>query len=398
MSDRSRLVTCIFPCLLTGLAAALPAQASRPATAAGAWTQVQQKGFAYLLTQQKDGVFSARPGSPPDVGVHALALAALQSKPESMRSDDEKKTIAKGLDWLASQQDDEGSFGGQVPNYNTCAAMLALTMSGDARFRDRLAKAQRFVLGIQHVEGKGYAKADPDYGSVSYGGRREGRGDLSNLSFALEALRASGLTAEDEAVKKAVVFLQRTQNLRSVNDAKVKTKRESDGVDMTVESGDDGGAVYYPGNSPMGYVELSDGTRVARSYGSMTYALLKAYLLAGLPADDPRVAAAVRWIAKNWTVEHNPGADPKLPEKTKYSGLFYQYMLMAKALALFRADRLRGERDGKPVEIDWRRELREHLAQLQKPDGSWVNDRDDRWWENVPLLVTAYVLLALQHC
>ena len=38
-----------------------------------------------------------------------------------------------------------------------------------------------------------------------------------------------------------------------------------------------------------------------------------------------------------------------------------------------------------------------HLAKLQKPDGSWVND-NDRWMEGEPPLVTGYALMALGHC
>jgi squalene-hopene/tetraprenyl-beta-curcumene cyclase len=38
-----------------------------------------------------------------------------------------------------------------------------------------------------------------------------------------------------------------------------------------------------------------------------------------------------------------------------------------------------------------------HLINLQKPDGSWLNDRHGRWWENDPALVTAYVVLTLER-
>jgi squalene-hopene/tetraprenyl-beta-curcumene cyclase len=44
-----------------------------------------------------------------------------------------------------------------------------------------------------------------------------------------------------------------------------------------------------------------------RSYASMTYAGLKSMIYAGLTPDDPRVKAAVAWLAKNYTLESNPG-------------------------------------------------------------------------------------------
>jgi len=382
------------------LALALPAQnaASRPATSrTSAWSEAQQRGFAYLVTQQKDGVFEVKTkqGSRPDLGLSALALAALQSKPRGERSADEAATIAKGLAWLASQQEKDGSIGTQLSNYNTCTSMLALAKSGDPRYADALAKAQRFIVALQHAEQRGFAPSDPDYGSIGYG--REGRGDLSNLAFAVEALRASGLSEKDEALVRATAFLQRTQNLRATNDVQRTTKDETSGATLTIVSGDDGGAAYYPGSSPMGYAELGDGKSVPRSYGSMTYALLKTYLLAGVPAGDARVRAAVAWITKNWTLEENPGADPKLPEKTKFEGLYYQYLMMAKALDLAGIETLRVERGGAPVDVAWRSTLRKQLLGLQKPDGSWVNDKNDRWWEGMPVIVTAYALLALEH-
>src|SRR5690606_799169 len=132
-------------------------------------------------------------------------------------------------------------------------------------------------------------------------------GDLSNLHFSLEALRATGLPPDHDAFQKALVFLQRTQNLKSVNDFSGKVPDpDREGVVLDAVSGDDGGAAYYPGNSAAGYIVQPDGKTIPRSYGSMTYALLKSYTLAGVPGDDPRVQAAVQWIQDNWTLAVNP--------------------------------------------------------------------------------------------
>ena len=134
---------------------------------------------------------------------------------------------------------------------------------------------------------------DRDYGSIGYGG--DLRGDLSNTQFAIEGLRNTGIKDNDEALVKALVFLQRTQNLRKVNNFRGKARR-SDGSLQDVVPDNDGGASYYPGNSPAGYKELASGAKMPRSYGSMTYALLKTYILCGLPKEDFRIQAAVKWI------------------------------------------------------------------------------------------------------
>ncbi len=155
-------------------------------------------------------------------------------------------------------------------------------------------------------------------------------------------------------------------------------------------SGNDGGATYMPGNSPAGEDDLGGGLYRARSYGTMTYALTKSYLLCGLAPEDRRVAAALRWLADHYTLDHNPGYAN--PDKNA-EGLYYYYQAMARTLARVGADDF-ADRDGHP--IPWRTDLARHLADEQRTDGSWFNDRASRWWEGSPTLCTGYAVLALK--
>lgn len=361
------------------------------------WTPVQQKGFEFLLTQQEDGVFfvNTEGGKFPDTGLSALGLAALQTKPAAKRTKEEQATIDAGLTKLLAEQNEDGSFAERNANYTTCAAILALVKAEREEFAPAIARAQKYILGIQNIEDNGYARSDRDYGSIGYGGDQ--RGDLSNMQFAIQALHESGLQEDHEAFAKALVFLQRTQNLKSVNDFSGRVREDGEWIEVT--SGDDGGAAYYPGNSAAGYIELPDGKKIPRSYGSMTYALLKTYTLAGVDASDPRVQAAVDWIERNWTLEINPGADPELPEKAKYQGLYYYYMVLAQALDEAGMDVLEVPTgDGDEVtEVRWREKVQEHLASIQSDDGSWVNERNGRWWEDQRAICTIYCLLALDR-
>ena len=55
--------------------------------------------------------------------------------------------------------------------------------------------------------------------------------------------------------------------------------------------------------------------------------------------------------------------------------------------------------DGK--KINWREALIKKLISLQKVDaktgsGYWVNE-SGRWWENDPVLVTSYAILAIEE-
>jgi squalene-hopene/tetraprenyl-beta-curcumene cyclase len=121
-----------------------------------------------------------------------------------------------------------------------------------------------------------------------------------------------------------------------------------------------------------------------RSYGSMGYAGLKSYIYAELKKDDPRVAAAVNWLKHNYTLDENPGIGN--------AGLYYYYHTFAKALTAYGDDTFT---DAAGKVHDWRYELMNKLVSLQKNDGFWVND-NGRWWENNPVLVTSYSLLALE--
>ena len=102
----------------------------------------------------------------------------------------------------------------------------------------------------------------------------------------------------------------------------------------------------------------------------------------------------------------NPGSDPALGEKTKYAGLFYYYMVLAQALDAVGVDAVmvpgdpEVERSGVPATkpVDWRAALRDHLASIQQGDGTWINGKNGRWMENVPMLCTCYAMAALERC
>jgi squalene-hopene/tetraprenyl-beta-curcumene cyclase len=46
---------------------------------------------------------------------------------------------------------------------------------------------------------------------------------------------------------------------------------------------------------------------------------------------------------------------------------------------------------------DWRKELANHLFEVQQENGSWLN-KNERWYEGDPNLATAYSLMALKYC
>jgi squalene-hopene/tetraprenyl-beta-curcumene cyclase len=109
------------------------------------------------------------------------------------------------------------------------------------------------------------------------------------------------------------------------------------------------------------------------------------YLYTRLERDDPRVADAYQWIRHNYKLDENPGVGQQ--------GYYYYLHLMSRALSAW-GEPIVETADG--VKHDWANELIDKIATLQRPDGSFLNEQD-RWMEGDPNLVTAYVVLALQH-
>jgi squalene-hopene/tetraprenyl-beta-curcumene cyclase len=341
---------------------------------------------ASFLVMVSDGEGRWGPPEEPDAGITSMALGALLALPEP-RPTGIQAAINKGVAWLASLQDKDGSIhDGKLKNYITSAAVMTLVRAGREEDKPRIAKARDFLIALQADEGEGYSEGDLYYGGIGYGG--DERPDLSNLQMALEALSAAGVEKGDPAYQRALKFLERTQNRSESNDTKIVRDGE------TIRAGDDGGAVYAPGDSKAGFVTLADGSKVPRSYGSMTYALLKGLILAGLPKEDPRMIAAWKWVSANYSLDVNPGFEASEDPSAGYQGLYYYFHTMARALDLYGADTL-VDPDG--TEHAWRTQLCGRLLSLQnKNDGSWLNELSPRWWEGNPLLATSYALLTLE--
>lgn len=358
-------------------------QARKAAAARVDVAALYERGVDFLLSSRGESGLWEVFGQP-EPGITALAARALLGS----RRPEARQAAFQALDWLRSLQREDGSIALQgLPVYVTSVAIRALVAGGRPEDRPVVEKAAAWLKAVQADEGEGYSEADKFYGGIGYG--NDLRPDLSNLQYALQALRDAGVGADDPAFQRALVFLQRSQNRSESNPGVYHDA----GRPEPIRAGNDGGAVYYPGNSPAGYDRLPDGSLVARSYGSMTYALLKCYVFAGLSRDDPRVQAAVGWIRRHWTLEVNPGFDTLKDPRAGFQGLFYYYLSLAEALAAAGLDTVETP-DG--VRHDWRRELAAKLAELQRPDGSWVNEEATRWWEGNPVLCTAYALNALR--
>jgi squalene-hopene/tetraprenyl-beta-curcumene cyclase len=318
--------------------------------------------------QAADGSYSSDAGP----GITAIVVAAL------LRSgrDADDPHVSRSLAYLDGFIHEDGGIyapGSRYQNYETSLAILAYhEANSDGRYDDRLKKAEAFVKRIQWDGDEGHDESSTSYGGAGYGSHS--RPDLSNTSFLIDALHAIGTPADDEALQKALVFVSRCQNLESqYNTTEFALKIDDGGFYYTIAAGGSSQA----GTTPDGGL---------RSYGSMTYAGLKSMIYCGVGPEDPRIQAATKWISQHYTLAENPGLGAE--------GTFYYLHTFAKTLDTVGSDQFV---DASGTSHDWRRELAEHLFDVQRDDGSWVNS-NERWLEGDPNLVTAYSLLALAYC
>jgi len=334
-----------------------------------------QKGLAYLVGgQQADGGWEAFGKSHP-----AITSLVVQALAKDADYGPKHPAVRRGLESILRHVQPDGGIyvdAEAMPNYHTSVALIALASMKDSTLDGKVKAAQEYLKKLQWDDGEGHEAASVWYGGAGYG--KSKRPDLSNTQLMLEALHDSGLSADDAVYKKAMVFVSRCQMLAATNDQPF------------ARDGGDGGFIYSPANggeSKAGTEVESDRPRL-RSYGSMTYSAFKSLLYAKVGRDDPRVKAAVEWIRRYYTLDHNPN----MPGAQSKEGLYYYYYVFARAMRAWGEDSLT---DAAGLPHPWQRELAEKLISLQREDGSWVNEAD-RWYEGNPHLVTAYAILALQ--
>jgi squalene-hopene/tetraprenyl-beta-curcumene cyclase len=331
---------------------------------------VADKAIAYLRNSQSpDGSFSARRTGP---GVSALVAAGLLRNGRG--ADD--PVVTRTMAYLEkSVKPDGGVYDRGLANYTTSVAVMAFKEADAGGKYDAIVKnATAFLKGLQYADARADAK-DARYGGVGYGAGD--RPDLSNTQYFLDALQTAGVPKDDPAVRRALKFVDRCQNLPGeTNDqpfARKTTAEDRGGLTYTPIDPDDS-----PHKTPSGGL---------RSLGAMTYGGLKSFLYAGVSKDDPRVRGALRWIRAHYTLDENPGMGQ--------AGLYYYFHTFGKAMRALGEDRFE---DAKGVKHDWRAELFEALRQRQRPDRSFVNAGDRTFGEADPNLATAFVLLTLSYC
>lgn len=358
--------------LLTASSLTLLAQTSPTDDA----TKAIAKGVQWLVEHQSDdGAFS----NPQFPGLSALALWAVAGSDDPAAAN----AVKKGTEFILSKVQPDGGIytpipgrkGGGLSTYNTALCLTALAATGRGDITEVVLNARTFLAASQHLGddafkgGFGYDK-DTDRAYT----------DLMNTHFVLESMRKTQAFEDQRPADQpradlnwtaALAFAERLQNGPETDDNR-------------------GGFFYSPGDAKAGVDKKPDSeqdaeTIVIRSYGSITYAGLLALVHCQVDKTDPRVQSAIDWASRHWTLEENPGMGDQ--------GLYFFYNVLSRAMSTVGTDTL-ARTTGETIE--WKRELIATVASRMREDGSWVN-RNGRFWENDPVLATAYSVLALQH-
>jgi squalene-hopene/tetraprenyl-beta-curcumene cyclase len=307
----------------------------------------------------------------------------------------------KGAAYLASQVQPDGSIaagpqGMAYPVYTSAGAVGVLSEPGNARHRKARDAWLAYLRERQLTEDLGWQPDDKPFGGWGYSPRVPRKPEPgeplpplteSNLSatvFALEALQAAGVKADDAVFQKALVFVRRCQNY--CHDPEQR------------EAAYDDGGFFFIYDDPVRNKAGSSGLdRAGRqrysSYGSTTADGLRALMLCGRPADDPRVAAVRAWLEANFRSNSHPGKYAEDREHNRGAVYYYYCCSVARALLAARLEELRTTRG----QVRWAEELADELVRRQRPDGSWINPLVPQR-EDDPLVATALAGLALASC
>ena len=386
----SLIVACTYPSLQAEVNLTAP---TIPDTLVNEANSSVLRGVDYLLsTQNDDGSWTMQH----EPAITSLAAVALINSRAEGRAKKIHKSVEQARTFVLTRVQENGSIAGsqsKYVNYSTAICLSALAIINNPTDTEVMRKARHFLIGLQE---KG--KDNPDFkGGIGYGAAGPGYPDLSNTSWALEALyltdyldtEASGasegdIKRSDLAWSNAIKFLAAVQNVPESEDGQWI-------VNTAKDKKNDGGFIYKPGESKVNSKFELESDKGLRSYGSMTYAGLKSMIYAKLKNDDYRVKAAAEWARNHYTLTENPEMGPE--------GHYYYLQCFAKSHAALNIDIITTP-DGK--KHFWKTDLIKQLLGSQKGNGSWVNDGKDkngqpgRWMESLPELVTPYALFSME--
>ena len=340
------------------------------------------KGLAWLAAHQTAEGFWSDEKNP---AMTALPLWAFSASGQAYYAPNADKAVAF---ILSKVQPDGGIYvsnpdrpGAGLGNYNTAICIMGLQATGRKDVVPSILKGRTYIASTQltgddtHAGGFGYDK----------GGRRHT--DMTNTGMAIDAMRRTQSLEDLRPASERKADLNWDAAIKYVENMQQKAGEDQGGLLYVKSFGPPPAGMRTGTNKPpagAGRPGMGGGRPPLRSYGSITYVGLLAMIQSKLTRQDPRVISAFDYCTKHWTLDENPGQGQQ--------GIYFYYNILTRALCATGVDTI-PHADGKA--IAWREALIKKVISLQKEDGSWINE-NNRWWENDPVLVTSYSLLALE--
>ena len=330
------------------------------------------RGLAWLASQQKEGGYWSNARFPAMTGLPIWAFSGAKRSQY-------KDHVDRGVAFILSKAQPDGGIyvpdprrgGAGLGNYNTSVCMMGLHATGRKDVERVIQKARSYTASTQltgddeHAGGFGY----------DHGGRRYT--DMNNTGMAIDAMRRTQSVEDSRPAGEKRADLNWDQALAYVDRMQQKEGKDKGGFVYTLarrgESGKGGKKGIPAKRRPL-----------LQSYGSITYTGLLSLIHCQLDKGDPRVRSALDYCSNHWTLDENPGQGGQ--------GLYFYFDIMSRALNAS-GEHAITRKNGTP--IAWREEMIKKILSLQKPEGYWVNE-NNRWWENDPILVTSYSLIALE--
>jgi mono/diheme cytochrome c family protein len=318
------------------------------------------------------------------VATSALACAALATAGDE-GGDVGRSALERGVAALLARRGPDGGLidpGLSVPHRVYANAFLAIALAAfdRQRFATELRELDEWLCRAQ-VDERTVAEFDWTFGAWNYfEDPLSLRTDVSVASWALEAMAAGGVARDRVEWARAGFFLDRCQNFETAS---------NDPVERAAEAPlRDGGFAFTPRYSKAGSRDVGETLMVGGSYGSATADGVRGLLAAGARREE-RTLAALRWIARSYTVQRCPGfadADPWA------SGIHYYWLAsLARALHAAKVDEVRSG----GVEHAWPDEIVRFLANRQnRLAGTWQN-ANGMMYEDRPTIATSMAVLAL---
>jgi len=309
------------------------------------WSQQAEDGGFHSSTY---GVLRSGQSLTPFVLVALLGVPDRESSPP-------RGAVDRALAFIKANTNADGVLGlmdetvADYPNYATALAVSAMVRTRTPGYEKIIEPMIAQLRAQQFSEANGWSTSDSPYGGWGMGGPihrppQAGHVDLSMTRHVLEGLRLSGVGPTDEAITRALTYLERSQN-------------------------PDGGFFFSPVNPEINKAGESGG-RFA-SYGTATADGVLALRAAGVPDNDPRIAKAIAWLETHHQPDRAPGFEEQSTQPWAAGLRFYYAHAISRVLPKL------------PVELP-----------PQSSDGSFRNP-EKLVKEDDPLIATTFALYVM---